>query len=82
MSTGFGNVYFLGVARIEGKSIVVGSYAYHSQIDISAVKQLLDQPNMNIAPKKYYNFETGENSWHLTSGIYIFSLPMYFVIFC
>jgi hypothetical protein len=62
------NVYFLGVARIAGNSIVVASFSYNTDTDIGGVKQVLDQPNMNMQPGKHYTFSSGQFAWHLIAG--------------
>jgi hypothetical protein len=64
----FCNVYFLGVARISGSAIVVASYSYHTETDLGAVKQVLDQPNMSLTPGKHYSFTVGQLAWHLIAG--------------
>jgi hypothetical protein len=68
-----GNVYFVGVARMSGGSIIVASYSYNTTTDLQAVKQVLDQPNMNISPGKHYSFSVGQVAWHLISGKYVCS---------
>jgi len=60
-----GNVLYLGVARIAGEAIVIASYSYNVETDIKAVKQVLEQPNINLSPGKHYSFTVGELAWHL-----------------
>ena len=69
MSTSYGNVFFLGVARIAGQQgIVVASHSYNTKTDLGAVKQVLEQPNMQMAPGKHYSFTVGQLAWHLIAG--------------
>ena len=65
----YGNVFFLGVARIATpkQGIVVGSYSYNTETDLSAVKQLLEQPN-NLSTGKHFSFSSGKLAWHLIQG--------------
>lgn len=69
--TYYGNVLFVGVGRVAGQGIVVASHLYHSQIELQAVRQVLEQPNMSMVPGKHYSFDTGQHSWHLINGNYI-----------
>ena len=62
---GYNNVFFLGVARVAGQGIVVASYSYNSETDLGGVKQVLEQPNMQLSPGKHYSFSVGQSSWHL-----------------
>lgn len=63
------NIYFVGVARVEGRGIVVASYNNEADIDLAGVKQVLEQPNMNMQPAKHYSFTVGANqAWHLIAG--------------
>ena len=32
------------------------------------VKQVLDQPNMNMTPGKHYSFSVAQMAWHLIAG--------------
>ena len=64
----YGNVYFLGVARVAGQGIIVASYSYNTETDLNGVKQVLEQPNMNMSPGKHYSFSVGQLAWHLISG--------------
>jgi len=63
----FGNVHFVGVARISGQGIVVASHSYNTETDLNGVRQVLEQPNMNIAPGKHYSFDVSQVMWHLIS---------------
>lgn len=75
MTTTFNeNVYFLGVARLAGQGIVVASYSYNTDTDLSGVKQVLEQPNMNMSPGKHYSFAVGQMAWHLIAGMLILQL--------
>lgn len=63
------NIYFVGVARVEGRGIVVASYNNEADIDLAGVKQVLEQPNMNMQPAKHYSFTVGaDQAWHLIAG--------------
>jgi hypothetical protein len=70
----YGNVQFIGVARIAGTGIIVASHAYHTKTDLNGVRQVLEQPNMNMAPGKHYSFNSGELAWHLIAGKNFLSL--------
>ena len=62
----FGNVFFVGVARVEKGAIVIASLSYNTETDLSGVKTVLEQPNINMAPGKHYSFSTSDQqSWHL-----------------
>lgn len=61
----FGNLHFLGVARIAGSGIVVASHSYNTETDLNGVRQVLEQPNMTIAPGKHYSFGVAQVMWHL-----------------
>jgi len=75
MSTAYGNVFFLGVARIADEAIIVASHSFNTETDLGAVKQVLEQPNMTMSPGKHYSFSVGQLAWHLiaddTEMIYI-----------
>jgi hypothetical protein len=75
----FGNVHFLGVARVAGTGIVIASHSYNTEIDLNGVRQVLEQPNMNLTPGKHYSFNVGPHAWHLISGIILsfFSLSFF-----
>lgn len=64
----FGNVHFIGVARIAGEGIVIASYSHNAEIDIGGVKQVLGQPNLNMSAGKHYTFSVGSSGWHLIGG--------------
>jgi hypothetical protein len=68
-SGGFNNVHFLGVARVAGQALVVASYSYNSETDLAGVKQVLEQPNMQLSAGKHYNFSVGNLAWHLIAGM-------------
>lgn len=61
----FNNVHFLGVARVAGQGIIIASYSYNSETDLGGVKQVLEQPNMQLSPGKHYSFSVGQLAWHL-----------------
>jgi len=60
-----GNLYFLGVARIQGQGIVIASYNHNAETDLGGVKQVLEQPNMQMNPGKHYTFSVAQSAWHL-----------------
>lgn len=62
------NVYFLGVARLAQQAYVVAAFSYHTETDVGGVKQVLEQPNMNMMPGKHYSFTVGQVAWHLIAG--------------
>jgi hypothetical protein len=60
------NVYFVGVSRMEsGEGVIVGSFSYNTETELSGVKSVLEQPNVNIIPGKHYSFTVGQVAWHL-----------------
>lgn len=63
----FGNVFFLGCARLAGQALVVASYSYNTETDLGAVKQVLEQPNVSMSAGKHYSFTVGQMAWHLIS---------------
>ena len=65
---GYQNVYFLGVCRIPDQAIIVAHYSHEIDTDLSNVKNVLEQPNMNMSPGKLYNFAVGAVAWHLIKG--------------
>lgn len=67
-SQSFGNVHFVGVARMAGQGVVVASFSYNAEIDIGGIKQVLEQPNMNMQVGKHYTFSVATSAWHLISG--------------
>ena len=67
------NVFFVGVAR-GGRGepgVVVGSFSFNTETDIAVVKQVLEQPNVNLVQGKHYSFAVAQMSWHLIQGILI-----------
>lgn len=64
----YNNVLFICAARMAGQAIIVASYSYNTDTDLSAVKQALEQPSMNLSPGKHYSFNVGQLAWHLISG--------------
>ena len=68
MSPSYGNVFFLSVARIANQAIIVASHSYNTVTDLGAVKQVLEQPNMSMAPGKHYSFTVNKLAWHLIAG--------------
>jgi hypothetical protein len=71
MSTSYGNVFFLGVARIAGQGIIVASHSYNTETDLGAIRQVLEQPNMQMSPGKHYSFTVSNLAWHLIAGWFI-----------
>lgn len=67
MATSYNNVFFLCAARMAGQGIIVASYSYNTETDLGAVKQVLEQPNMNLIPGKHYSFNVGQLAWHMIS---------------
>jgi len=63
----YNNVLFVCAARMAGQALIIASYSYNTDTDISAVKQALEQPNMNLSPGKHYSFNVGQLAWHLIS---------------
>jgi hypothetical protein len=64
----YNNVLFVCAARMAGQAIIVASYSYNSDTDLSPVKQALEQPSMNLSPGKHYSFNVGQLAWHLIPG--------------
>ena len=46
----------------------MASHSYNTETDLGGVKQVLEQPNMNMAPGKHYSFSVGQLAWHLIAG--------------
>jgi hypothetical protein len=67
-SQAFSNVFFVGVARMAGQGIIMASYSYNTETDLGGVRQVLEQPNMNMTPGKHYSFTVAQLGWHLISG--------------
>ena len=73
------NIYFVGVARVEGRGIVVASYNNEADIDLAGVKSVLEQPDMNMQPGKHYSFAVGANqAWHLISD----DMNLIYILIC
>ena len=65
------NIYFLAVARVQGEGIVVAQHSNDSDVELSGVTQVIEQPNMNMQPGKHYSFTVGATQgWHLISGTF------------
>lgn len=66
----YGNVQFLGVARVaQGQGIVIASHAYNTETDLNGVKQALEQSTTSMSPGKHYSFTVAQaNAWHLIAG--------------
>jgi len=66
----FGNVHFLGVARVVGgRGIVMASHAYNTETYLNGIKEVLQQPNMSMSQGKHYSFSVGQLAWHLIAGL-------------
>lgn len=79
----YNNVFFLGAARMAGQGIIVASYSYNTETELGAVKQVLEQPNMNLSPGKHYSFNVGQLAWHLISGwLNLFECKTFRISFC
>jgi hypothetical protein len=52
-----------------GQGIVIASYSYNTETDLGGLKQVLEQPNMNMSPGKHYSFSVGQLAWHLIAGM-------------
>jgi hypothetical protein len=64
----YNNVFFVCAARMAGHAIVMASYSHNTETELGAVKQALEQPNMNMQPGKHYSFNVGQLAWHIISG--------------
>jgi hypothetical protein len=78
MSKAYQNVFFLGVARMQGYGIVVASYSYNTETDLGGVKQVLEQPNMNMQPGKHYSFAVAQLAWHLIAD----DMGLIYILIC
>ena len=74
----YGNVFFLGVARIADEAVIMASHSYNTETDLSAVKQVLEQPSISIAPAKHYSFTVGQMAWHLIAD----DMGMIYILIC
>mmetsp|Transcript_35693 Transcript_35693/g.33835 ORF Transcript_35693/g.33835 Transcript_35693/m.33835 type:complete len:233 (+) Transcript_35693:95-793(+) len=63
--TSHGNIFFAAVARIAGHGVIVCSHSYNTETELDAVRQVLEQPNMQMAPGKHYAFSVGQLGWHI-----------------
>jgi hypothetical protein len=43
-----------------GHGVVVCSHSYNTETDLDAVRKVLEQPNMQMAPGKHYSFSVGQ----------------------
>lgn len=78
MSQSYGNVFFLGVARLSGQALVIASYSYNTETDLNAVKQVLEQPNVSMNAGKHYSFTVGQLAWHLISD----DMELIYILIC
>lgn len=73
------NLYFLGVARVQGEGIVIAQHSNDSNVELSGVTQVIEQPTMNMQPGKHYSFNVGENqAWHLICD----ELGLIYILIC
>lgn len=77
------NIFFVGVARMEDdRGVIIGNFSYNTETDLSGVKKVLEQPNLQMVQGKHYNFTVGEVSWHLIQDefalIYILICSQYY----
>lgn len=67
-----GNLFVLGVVRfLNGGGIALASCAYNEQVvqmDASVVRQVLEQPNMQMTVGKHYSFALDRVAWHLIAN--------------
>lgn len=61
-----------------GQGIVVASYSYNTDTDIGGIKQVLEQPNMNMSPGKHYSFSVAQMAWHLIAD----DLGLIYILIC
>jgi hypothetical protein len=71
-------VHFLGVARVAGQGIVIASHSYNTETDLDGVRQVLEQPNMSMAPGKHYSFNVAQHAWHLISD----DMGLIYILIC
>jgi hypothetical protein len=43
-----------------GHGVIVCSHSYNTETELHAVRQVLEQPNMQMAPGKHYAFSVGQ----------------------
>jgi hypothetical protein len=73
------NIYFLGVARVQGEGIIIAQHSADTNVDLSGVTQVIEQPTMNMQPGKHYSFDVGRTqAWHLISD----NLGIIYVLIC
>ena len=66
------NLFYVGVARNDnGRGIVLGGHANHTEVDLKGIRQVLEQPGLDITPGKHYSFTVSDVAWHLIQGIFI-----------
>lgn len=76
--TSYGNIFFTAVARIAGNGIIVCSHSYNTETDLDAVKQVLEQPNMQMFPGKHYSFSVGQLAWHIIAD----EMGLIYILIC
>ena len=69
------NLFFMGVARIAGQAVVMCSCSYkNTETDLGSVKQVLEQPNMNLVAGKHYGFNVSTFAWHMIAGKFLLEI--------
>lgn len=65
---GYNNVYFIGVARVQGVGIIVASFSHNTETDLGGVKTMLEQPTLSMQVGKHYSFQSGNAHYNLIQG--------------
>eukprot|EP00349_Pseudokeronopsis_sp_Brazil_P008184 CAMPEP_0202965822 /NCGR_PEP_ID=MMETSP1396-20130829/9919_1 /ASSEMBLY_ACC=CAM_ASM_000872 /TAXON_ID= /ORGANISM="Pseudokeronopsis sp., Strain Brazil" /LENGTH=212 /DNA_ID=CAMNT_0049688933 /DNA_START=100 /DNA_END=738 /DNA_ORIENTATION=- len=60
------------------EGIVIASFSHNAEIDIGGVKQVLQQPNLNMSAGKHYTFSVGSSGWHLIAD----DLNLIYILIC
>jgi hypothetical protein len=69
---------YTGVARLAGQGILVASHSHNTETDRDAVRQVLEQPNMQMNPGKHYAFSVGQLGWHLIAD----DMGLIYILIC
>jgi hypothetical protein len=72
------NVYYVGVARMGDQPLIPASFSYNTETDPGAVKQVLQQPSLNMQPYKHYTFSVAQLAWHLIAD----DLGLIYILIC
>ena len=76
------NLFYVGVARNDnGRGIVLGGHANHTEVDLKGIRQVLEQPGLDITPGKHYSFTVSDVAWHLIQGIFIYYSFLFFILY-